>query len=118
MKLRISGGDLPIEEFPEIWSLGDIGLKWRGIPLPSIKEVRYVKTKGNQVDFEYYINVDKYLHHVISWIKKARAEKTGFDKFFSLWVAFNAFYRFYYEITERKEAGEKAQILKNQRASN
>jgi len=111
MKVKIEGF-ISLDSFPELWLNDKLTLYWNGTKIPNINEVRYVKVRKGEVD-RYYININEYLKHVIKWIKKAKAEKTGFDMFFSLWVAFNAFYMFYHEITEpENEIGEKKQVLK------
>jgi hypothetical protein len=108
-------GTVELKDLPEFLDSKGIVIKYKGQPLPRISELSYEKIPvriedKNGIYSEHYIYrlPGLFYKHVLLWIKKAKSEKTGFDKFFALWVAFNSFYRFYYERVkpEGKESDE------------
>ena len=101
-------GTISLDHIIDILDLEKVVVKYNGIQLPKISEL---PSESILIDVDDHITgqigIHKETHiyrlpelvyrHVISWIKKAKSEKTGFDKFFALWVAFNSFYNFHYE---------------------
>jgi len=76
-------GKLKLEDAVEFLDKDSVTLIYNGRKVPNVGE-RY-----NSED-EFIIK------KCLEWIKKAKAEKDGFNKFFALWVGYNAFYNLYY----------------------
>jgi len=94
-------GKIKLSEIPEFLDSEDVTMEYMGIRLPKISRLTYEAIplrKEDETGIHYITRFPKLVYkHVLLWIKKAKSEKTGFDKFFALWVAFNSFYDFHYE---------------------
>ncbi len=52
--------------------------------------------RRDNLKLKLYSEDEFILKKCLEWIKKAKVEKDGFNKFFALWVGYNAFYNLYY----------------------
>ena len=109
-------GSIKLSEIPDFLDSRDIVIKYNGMQLPKISRLSYesipvsIEDKNGVYHEHYIYRLPGLVYkHVLLWVKKAKSEKTGFDKFFALWVAFNSFYNFHYERIKPtgKESDEK-----------
>jgi len=82
-------GKLKLEDAIVFLDKDGVTLTYNDRRIPSIGE-RY------NSELKFYSEDEFILKKCIEWIKKAKAERDGFNKFFALWVSYNAFYNLYY----------------------
>ncbi|NJE49616.1 hypothetical protein [Thermococcus sp. 9N3] len=101
LNLKVEGL-LDVEDAVEFMDSDTIKVMFRDIEIPKINKDSIL------VDYEYT------LLKSLEWLKKAKQEADGFNKFFSLWVGYNAFYNHYhfYTSTRRSQgSSEKNKII-------
>ncbi|MGQ4894447.1 MAG: hypothetical protein ACP6IQ_07500 [Candidatus Njordarchaeia archaeon] len=84
-KLEIYG-ELDVEDGIALIGKKNLKIKFNG------REIN-LKNLGFHIDRQnIWTLIEFQVRKIIEWIKKAETEKDGYNRFFSLWVAFNTFY--------------------------
>jgi len=81
-------GKLKLEDAIVFLDKDGVTLTYNDRRIPSIGE-RY------NSELKFYSEDEFILKKCLEWIKKAKVERDGFNKFFALWVSYNAFYNLY-----------------------
>ena len=93
-RLQING-NIGLPDAVEFLDKENVKLVYNG------QEVPKIKTYDGWMDENYYLSKS------LEWIRKAKSEKDGFNKFFALWVGYNAFYNQFHSREGESNQGER-----------
>lgn len=120
MELKLLGGEVKLLFKLKIY--GELNIE-DGITLIDKKGLK-VEFKGVEIHLEKLSAISRgniwflkesEVRKILEWIKKSEMERDGFNKFFSLWVAFNVFYNLYSdESSEKNKVKDVLNLLERQ----
>jgi len=105
--LRINGDiELDLSDAVEFLDKENVKLMYGEQEVPKIKA------------YNWGMDENYYLLKSLEWIRKAKSEKDGFNKFFALWVGYNVFYNLFHDVKrsrsnlgDRKKAKATIELL-------